>query len=998
MLIDINPNIQLPEYKLVLYKLDETPLQELVNIINLEYKAFYIGIDELTFSIPKMRNDLHGRVVPNEIYDLVEGDFLIKVNDEQFFIIANVQEVSSDNGTFKEVHAFSREYELRNKKLVDYEAVSRKLYDPLNSMSEGIELGILNYIFNNITKAWTIGDYDVDVLTKYRSLSFPNSNLLEVFQTLQTTYNCIFKFDTINQTIDIIDFDDAVGQNKGLIISDENFITNLQKTINSDEIKTRLYLYGENNVSIQGVNITGKPYIDNFSFYKNDKYMSTALQAALDDYDAAVQLWQPDLNNKLADKNAINAILENCSNSLNPIIDESSNEIAYAGLIKLNTDLSIKQTTIDVKVEEKSIKQATITNTTDEGLLTQLHNELVIIQDTLDVLENEKTFILENLNNLNMYIASLNASLLTLNNEIETLQSNLVLSNFFTEDLLKELDRYIKVETYNDSAYSEDFIEELLAEGQKMLNRISAPNIQFNIDVVDFLQLIEAQHIWNKFILGDIVNLIHNEINFNYEVRLIGYTHNVDDYKLNLTFSNTNSVDDATLYLRDLLESLSTTAATIDFNKFKWEKANTLENSIAQYVDAKLEESRQNILSAVGQRHLFDDSGLWLYKRNLDGSINDEQIRAINNTIALTDDNWASIKTAITPQGIVAENIYGKLGAFAQLYANQIIVGGAGEGLPQSVIDASNIPADDEVVKKDTLYNYTKITEAGGIEVYDNLGLQRVQLGNYMTGKYGLLLKDSTGNKTILDDQGIMQTWQEGRTDNVQSGFPITLYVYLPATTRIINKAILRFTRDNFRAYSTATSSQTGYSVSSSSGGGTSKTTTYAGEEELTSLSGGSQSLTSGPSGVEVTWGTAYTTNTYNSSEPDHFHAFERVTGHKHKVDIPNHTHRVEIPNHRHSVTVDDHTHSVTIPSHSHGITYGIYENTTLPTNIGVVINGTNRTSALGGGTGFTTDQSNLNITSYLNTGQWNTIQLTSTTLGRLDATVFIQALMNIES
>ena len=55
------------------------------------------------------------------------------------------------------------------------------------------------------------------------------------------------------------------------------------------------------------------------------------------------------------------------------------------------------------------------------------------------------------------------------------------------------------------------------------------------------------------------------------------------------------------------------------------------------------------------------------------------------------------------------------------------------------------------------------------------------------------------------------------------------------------------------------------------------------------------------------------------------------------------------------------HTHNIS--SHVHSITYGIYEGT-LPTNITIKINGTDRTSILGGGTGFNSDQSNLNITS----------------------------------
>jgi len=86
-------------------------------------------------------------------------------------------------------------------------------------------------------------------------------------------------------------------------------------------------------------------------------------------------------------------------------------------------------------------------------------------------------------------------------------------------------------------------------------------------------------------------------------------------------------------------------------------------------------------------------------------------------------------------------------------------------------------------------------------------------------------------------------------------------------------------------------------------------------------------------------------------------------------------------------------SHTHTVNDHTHPISYGIYIST-LPTSITVKINGVDRTSALGGP--FNSDQANLDISSYLVIGQWNTIELGSSQLGRIDATVFIQALMGI--
>ena len=86
-----------------------------------------------------------------------------------------------------------------------------------------------------------------------------------------------------------------------------------------------------------------------------------------------------------------------------------------------------------------------------------------------------------------------------------------------------------------------------------------------------------------------------------------------------------------------------------------------------------------------------------------------------------------------------------------------------------------------------------------------------------------------------------------------------------------------------------------------------------------------------------------------------------------------------------------EHTHN--IPTHTHNLIFGIYEGTTA-TNVTITINGTDRTADLGGP--FDTDQESLDISPYLVVGQFNTIELGSSQLGRIDATVFIQALMGV--
>src|SRR5690606_1554120 len=59
--------------------------------------------------------------------------------------------------------------------------------------------------------------------------------------------------------------------------------------------------------------------------------------------------------------------------------------------------------------------------------------------------------------------------------------------------------------------------------------------------------------------------------------------------------------------------------------------------------------------------------------------------------------------------------------------------------------------------------------------------------------------------------------------------------------------------------------------------------------------------------------------------------------------------HRHDIVPHSHAVSLPSHTHNVTIPSHTHGITYGVFEDTVIPENIGIIINNVDVTNQLFG-------------------------------------------------
>ena len=125
-----------------------------------------------------------------------------------------------------------------------------------------------------------------------------------------------------------------------------------------------------------------------------------------------------------------------------------------------------------------------------------------------------------------------------------------------------------------------------------------------------------------------------------------------------------------------------------------------------------------------------------------------------------------------------------------------------------------------------------------------------------------------------------------------------------------------------------------------------------------------------------------------NDNEP--FVTWRESGQHTHDVEftIPPHHHDFSIPSHYHDFYVPNHYHNFSVPAHAHDIEYGIYESNNRPSNCYVVINGRTVYGA------FSSNQNALDITPFLQIGTFNEVKITSTQLGRIDATVFIQALV----
>lgn len=173
-----------------------------------------------------------------------------------------------------------------------------------------------------------------------------------------------------------------------------------------------------------------------------------------------------------------------------------------------------------------------------------------------------------------------------------------------------------------------------------------------------------------------------------------------------------------------------------------------------------------------------------------------------------------------------------------------------------------------------------------------------------------------------------------------------TFVVRIGPEVTALNYAILRFKTSPLRS--------SVKSIASASGGGST----------VTSASGGGSTPTSGNNSAGHYHSIVLGNST--SGTPVYSTGYNLVTSGGGTVGGTTD----EDTNHTHNVSVPSHTHSVDIPSHTHDLTaaYGIYQDTEHPTSISIYIDGTNRTTALGGpwATGGSAVEEELEITEYL--------------------------------
>lgn len=749
--IDINKPNSKDNLNIVLCRPDGEEIAILDEAYNVVLNLYINAVDEIEFELPFYIDSQYTQI-KNYNWDETKDYLYLKVNNEIMFVINHVSDVG-ENTNIKHIYAYSREILLSKRLLAILQGTRQlyhdgsettvctikyslngnvwniynkpftvqegknifiKLYDNSNQLLneyiwsagdkyqqfDGVDVtytitdvfnkqievsmkiisetgnGILNILEDET--AWRIGYIDPEVREdrskgqnhrKYRTFNIRRGVWLEIlYKQITELFDCIIDVDTINQIFNIYSIDNFC-RNKGLYISKDNYLKHIKRDTTNDEIITRLRVYGKDNLSIASVNPLGTEYIEDFSYYRNTKYMPYDLLDALDSYDILLKDEYPKFYNYLQE---LKTLQEKEIEVNNQIIDLEMQKIQKEDV----KDVEIQHATHHIQYSESTGDGVRI----DDGIdidFSDIH--AVDLSECNTQIKEVQLSIVNKKNELEQ----LNEGIKLKRQQIQELQTALTKENNFTKQQLKILDGFIKEGTWENKNI--DDVHELYSAGIKTLAKLSKPLIQFEIEIVDFLNITECQKDWDKINLGDIVNIYYDDFDLCVEAKIVKISHNITNGELQLTISNKKELNDDIKYLSDIAKMANDANNTIDVFKHKWDLSGQNTDLISQIMNNALDSSKNRILSARNQNIKIDERGIQM-KDMFDDN---EQLRMINNCIAMTKDGWNSCSLAITPSGICAEQIYGKV-----IGSNKLIITNMNDkGESSFLVDGSHMKA-----------------------------------------------------------------------------------------------------------------------------------------------------------------------------------------------------------------------------------------------------------------------------------------------------------------
>lgn len=267
----------------------------------------------------------------------------------------------------------------------------------------------------------------------------------------------------------------------------------------------------------------------------------------------------------------------------------------------------------------------------------------------------------------------------------DSIQSELNFERYLGKDLYSEYCLYRREDTYQNDNYISDGLsnseilskaEELLEVAQKEIVKASELQVDLSTDVGNIWTIDEFKDVLDQWKCGNWIRVIcDNDI---YKLRLLNYTIKDSDFsKISCDFSSVLKVSDGISDIKSVLDSAKSMAGSYESVKRQAKNAQETGKTVSEWVEHGMNATAVAIRDSDSQSITYDNHGLLARTYDdITGEYEPEQLKVVNNTLAITDDNWKTVKAAIgkihyedpkhqgnmlSAYGVLGETIIGKL-------------------------------------------------------------------------------------------------------------------------------------------------------------------------------------------------------------------------------------------------------------------------------------------------------------------------------------------------
>lgn len=279
--------------------------------------------------------------------------------------------------------------------------------------------------------------------------------------------------------------------------------------------------------------------------------------------------------------------------------------------------------------------------------LSDLYNDLYVpYRQKYSILSAAITERAQEVNNVNLIND-------TLFEERAKIQDTLNMKNFLGSELWKMLFVYRRDETYQNSNYISEglsttelfrHVEQFMEVAISEVHRAAVIKKTITANLKNLLVIDEFKPLADQFEVGNFIRAkIEDEI---YKFRLLSYQINYEDLSnIDVEFSTViNTYDSADI--KKTLDGASSMATSYNATIHQVEDGKKLNNIVETWFEDGLAMTQMKLLNnADNQNMVYDEHGMLMRRLNdLTDEYDPIQMKWINSTLAITDDNWDTTK------------------------------------------------------------------------------------------------------------------------------------------------------------------------------------------------------------------------------------------------------------------------------------------------------------------------------------------------------------------